>query len=231
MTKIARKNQKIFADLGYTGKLGQFGSYAAGSPVYSNDPDTLQALDAFSAGLGSALINNAPPAIQDIDGLGYLITRQLAYLFQNGIPEWNAGATYYIGSLVSNGIGGIFISLTNDNTNHALSDTAEWRLLKSNKVTPITVAQESVYNVAYDDYFIIASGTSGTPAPYIFLPGASSLMAGRLVIVKSLIATAGELRVAAGNGTEYIDSSTYNSIAVQYTTRRYVCNGTDWSII
>jgi len=232
MAKIDRKYQKQFADLGWTGNLGVFGSYAAGSPAYSSDPDVIQSLAAFGAGVSSALINDAPPAIQDMDGIGNLLTRQLRYLFQTGIPLWVAGATYYTGSLVSDDLGSIYISQTGNNTGNALSSTDNWMLLYSKKSRAVTLASMTDYVATYDDYIILVGGTSGTPAPYIFLPAASSTNKGRVIIVKKLITTAsGELRVVAGNGTQNIDGTYPNILTTLYTVRKYISNGTDWNVI
>ena len=48
---------------------------------------------------------------------------QLAYLMQEGVPEWNADTTYYIGSIVNDGLGNCYRSLTDSNLNNALTDT------------------------------------------------------------------------------------------------------------
>ncbi len=102
MAKITIADQKIFAGVtGYTGVVGQFGSYKAGAAAYSIDPDIIQALSAYDSGLAASLTNNAPPTIQDLNGLFYLISRQIAYCLQMGIPEWDALTEYHYGSFVS----------------------------------------------------------------------------------------------------------------------------------
>ena len=88
MTKIARKHQKLFAtSVPVTNTIAQFGSLKAAAPAYSDDPDTIQALDAFDEGFASAVINNKAPTVQDMNGLFYLLTRQIAYLMQAGVAE------------------------------------------------------------------------------------------------------------------------------------------------
>lgn len=137
MAKITRKTQKIFAGgaiASPTGVIAQFGSLAATAPQYSSDPDVIQALAAFTAGWTAALINapdgNASPAMQDDNAIKYLVTRQLAYLFQDGMAEWDAGTTYFTDSFVKSG-GAIFISKTDNNLGNAVTDTNNWKTLAS----------------------------------------------------------------------------------------------------
>ena len=226
MAKLTRKHQKIFADLGYTGNLGQFGSYAAGAPAYSNNVETLQALDAFGAGISSALINGAPPALQDMDGLGYLITKQLSYLFQAGISEYSALTTYYIGSLVHDAAGGIYMSRIDDNLNQALSVESKWFLLKSQK---IVTSAESAYFCNYDDYMIICTMPSGSFPVLVVLPNAVSTNKGRIIVVKR--ATAGGNISVQVDGVQTIDGATTNVLTTNYTTRRYISDGSNWLVI
>ena len=239
MAKIVRKYQKQFADIGWTGNLGQFGSYAAGSPLYSNDPDTLQALAAFGTGMASALVNNAPPAIQDLDGLFHLITKQLQYIFQAGIPEWCATDTYYIGSLVHDAVpahptdanyanaGNIYMSLINDNT-HVLDTNSEpyWRLIKSSRVR--TDATNFVI-ASYDDYVLKCSYNGNVT---VILPDAAAGNKGRIVIVKSLVPTAsGSITVRTLN-SQNIDAATTSTISTIYSKRSFISDGAaGWFVV
>jgi hypothetical protein len=229
MAKIVRKNQKIFADVTPTDKLGQFGSYAAGSPAYSNDPDTLQALTAYGAGLSAGLVNNAPPAIEDMDGLIYLFTRQLAYLFQAGIPEYNSETTYYIGSIVSV-VGQLFMSVSDDNIDNDISDGTNWVIYKTNKVIRYTY---DLAMASYDDYIIEMDGTDagGAGTLLLILPTPTAAMTGRIIIVKDLYPTAsGYVQVQAQDSTT-IDGASFISISTQYETKRFICTGTKWETI
>lgn len=131
MAKIARAFQKIFAGgITPTGNIGVFGSLAAGSPAYSSDADTIQSLDAWTNGWAAATVNNQSPAFQDFNGYQYVVTRQLAYLMQAGIPEWNSQTTYYIGSFCQVA-GVIYQSLIDDNLNNSVTNTGSWTTLKS----------------------------------------------------------------------------------------------------
>lgn len=127
MAKLVRKSQKVFGSTAGTNERGVIGSFAAGSPAYSTDPDTIQSLSNFLQGWYGVVVGQNSPAIQDMNALDFLLTRQLAYLFQSGVAEYDSGTTYYIGSLASDGFGGTYVSITDDNTGNALSDTSNWR--------------------------------------------------------------------------------------------------------
>jgi hypothetical protein len=130
VAKITRATQKVFAGAVVpTSNVAQFGSLRADAPVYSDDPAVIQALAAFGTGWAAAVVNNNAPAIQDENGLWYLVTRQLAYLMQTGVPEWDAGTTYYIGSMAQDGTGAVYRSLIDGNLNNALSDYTKWVLV------------------------------------------------------------------------------------------------------
>ena len=128
MSKLQRKSAKLFAEdaTAAAGGLAQFGSLAAGTPNYSTDPDVIQALDAYKEGWSSAVLGTKSPALEDRNALDYLLSYQQAYIMQRGIPEYLDTETYYIGSVVSNS-SQIYISLTDNNTGNALTNTTYWR--------------------------------------------------------------------------------------------------------
>lgn len=93
---MTRVPQKVFGSTGGTGEFGAFGSDSVGSPVTTKNLETIQSLAPYLQGLFAATNNaNEPPRIQDINGLYLLFTSQLAYYFQNGIPEWHEDQEYY----------------------------------------------------------------------------------------------------------------------------------------
>jgi hypothetical protein len=129
MAKISRALQKIFGSSGASSQFGQFGSLAAGSPTTTKDPATIQALANYLTGWYGAVIGNNSPAIEDRNALDFLMTRQLAYLFQQGIAEWETNTEYHLGSLVMDASGNVYQSITNDNQGNAVTDLANWRPL------------------------------------------------------------------------------------------------------
>ena len=227
MAKILVKKQEIFADsLGATGNIAQFGSMKAAAIAYSKDPDTIQALAAFAAGWTGA-VSSGPPSIEDLNGLFYLMTNQLAYLFQTGIPEWNASATYYIGSIVNDGSRCAYMSCVNDNTNNALTDTTKWNpLIKQSAV----IVNSLPYTVLNSDDFIFNYATTTTEARDIILPTPSAANKGRSITVKMCGTVGSSILHVKSYDDSTIDGAAYlghNTL----TYRTYNCDGTNWFTI
>ena len=126
MSNLTRTTQQIFAQNAGFEQIAQIGSLAASAPVYTTNLSTIQALSNYLDGLYSIVVGENSPAIQDFNAFFFLITSQLAYIFQKGVPEWDAGTTYYTNSMVQDGSGNIYISLTNSNLNNALTDGTNW---------------------------------------------------------------------------------------------------------
>lgn len=126
MPRLPRVLQKIFGSTASAGEIGKFGSLAAGTPETTTDPLEVQSLSNYLGGWYDAVIGNNSPAIQDRNALDFLFARQLAYLFESGVAEWDATTTYYIGNIV-NVSGEIFKSLTDVNLNNNPSnDGINW---------------------------------------------------------------------------------------------------------
>jgi hypothetical protein len=225
MAKIPSKYQRIFCgDVSANNVIGQFGSYKAAAPNYSDDPDVIQQLAAWTEGLGEAVINNNAPTIQDMNGLFYVLTRQIAYLMQSGIPEWNAATTYQIGSLVTDGVGGIYRSVINDNLNQALTDATKWLNQQSIKQTEIG----DNYAILNADY-IVRWSTAATTAGHqtVTLPAPVSTLKGRKIIVKVVSpVTGGNVLIVTADSSTINKRSTIE--AKRYQSRSFFCDGTRW---
>jgi len=131
MAKLSRVLQKVFGSSGGSSEFGEIGSLAAGAAVYSKDLDTIQSLTQYLSGLFAITNSGAePPRIQDINALYLLITSQLKYIFQAGVPEYIATEEYYIGSICQVA-GVLYTSLTgtngSPNTGNDVSDTDNWK--------------------------------------------------------------------------------------------------------
>lgn len=98
MSKIARVTQTVFASTPGFEQVGQFGSSA--SPVYTSNIATIQALSAWAIGFYAEVTGPNAPFIQDMNALFLVVTQQIAYILQQGLAEWDAGTTYYAGSVV-----------------------------------------------------------------------------------------------------------------------------------
>lgn len=129
MPKIDRVQQKIFAE--NSGNLGitEFGTAKQSHPTYTKDLSVIQN-DNFTRGWSKAILSDKAPYEEDSNGLYYMITTQLAYLFQQGIPEYDINTTYYKGSLAkvidSNGDVSIYKSVSDENTGQDVTNSLFW---------------------------------------------------------------------------------------------------------
>jgi len=81
---------------------GVFGSFMAGSPTTSNDPDTIQSLPAWDEGWASAVtLQGKFPKLEEMQGLQYVISKAVKELYKEGVPVWDADEDYYQYSIVS----------------------------------------------------------------------------------------------------------------------------------
>ena len=131
MPKLLRKTQKIFGS--NTINLGKFGSAQTGFPALSPTTDLadMQSLPAYELGWGSAVLGGKRrPPLEEENTIKYINDYQNAYLFQEGIAEYDAGTTYFIGSIVKQtGSSILFKSLVDNNLGNALVNGINWLLL------------------------------------------------------------------------------------------------------
>lgn len=151
MARLPRVFQKIFAK--DAGNNGVFGSGQAGSKILSDDITTLQSLPAYLTGWLNAVIGTRKfPPLEEFQSLNYINTYQLAYLFQQGIPEWNALTTYYQNSIVcKTGTYQIYGSKIDDNIGNALPDgvdDANWKYLQDLSQSTVPNATTSIRGIA-----------------------------------------------------------------------------------
>lgn len=229
MAKIIRKRQDIFAGgVPASNVVAQFGSFQNATPNYSHDLDVIQALPAWENGFADAVVNNYAPAMQDINALFYVVTSQLAYLMQNGIAVYNSTTEYSIGSLVTDDVGGLYMSLTNTNTGNALTSAANWLNYYSKRVTLITTSLN--YTVLNSDWYIRWSDAATSENHFIDLPTPSAANSGREIIVKYTGGTVISQLVVRVTGGSTIDGAA-TSLFNQYNSRRFISNGTNWEVI
>lgn len=128
MTKINRATQEIFANKAGSNQITAFGTAKSNTPTYTTDLAQIQNTN-FLYGWTSALLTDNAPWEEDTNGLFYAITRQLAYLFQEGIPEYDPNTNYSLNALCK-GIGTnvIYCSLIADNLGNPLSNPDYWQV-------------------------------------------------------------------------------------------------------
>jgi len=234
MAKLTVKKQKTFAwNLAAANNIAEFGSMAEGTPEYSLDPDDIQSRAEYALGLAGSWQNNASPFMQDFNALFLLFTRQIEYLMQTGIPEWITTSTYQIGSLVNDGTGMIYKSVTNANVGNALTSAANWMPIKSKTMkTIINVSEDYVVNNADKYIFINVHSDSASYVVSVKLPTPSALNCGREIMVKYI-------DTAPSDYWSYVytsDASTIDGAAKIYISninepKTFISNGTNWSVI
>lgn len=133
MPKIQRKTQKVFCNSADSDQLAVFGSMSTGTPVYSSDVEELQSNEAFDLGWDAATLEDKAPFMEEMNGVQYGLTYQIAYGLQEGIPEYDSATTYYIGSIckvLEDGKPVLYTSLTDDNFgNNPVNDSTNWERL------------------------------------------------------------------------------------------------------
>lgn len=129
MAKIQRNTQKIFAGKGTNDPIAVFGSMKTGNPIYTDNIEDLQST-AYENGWADAIVADEAPFLEEMNGVQYGFSKQLAYLFQEGIPEYDAGTTYYKGSIIkalnTDNKAVLYYSLVDDNLNNPLTDNTKW---------------------------------------------------------------------------------------------------------
>lgn len=129
MEKIQRTTQKIFGSNAPADDIAALGSFKTGTPVYTDNIETLQN-EAYEQGYGAAIIANEAPFMEEQNSIPYILSKQLAYLYQEGIAEYDTETTYFIGSWVKGIINDkriIYESLTDNNLGNPLTDQTHWQ--------------------------------------------------------------------------------------------------------
>lgn len=127
MAKLDKIAQKLFGSGAGFHQIIKFGSLFAGATAYTTDVAEMMSLSNWLTGWYGAAIGGNAPTIQDMNAVHTVLSYQLGYLMQAGVPEWDSETVYYIGSFTNSG-GKLYISLTDDNTNNAVTDTSNWKL-------------------------------------------------------------------------------------------------------
>lgn len=122
---LSRKYQKIFGKNAQATDLSVVGSKSEDNPQYSVDVETIQSLSNWESGMRSIVTSSSAPYLEDHNSLFYVITSQLAYLFQAGIAEWNSQTEYVANRSVVLKSGKIYMAIAN-NTNVEPEVTASW---------------------------------------------------------------------------------------------------------
>lgn len=134
MSRLARITQLLFGTGGNVG-TGGYGAAAGGNTATelatSSSLATIMGTSQYAAGwLGATLGASKFPAIEDMNAMDYLLSSQIAYILQQGVPEYDAGTTYWQKNIVCKpGTYQLYGSVTDSNTGNALTSTANWLFL------------------------------------------------------------------------------------------------------
>jgi len=152
MAKLNRETHKQFGSVGTSDNFAQYGSTVGPGVTYTKDIAAIQAPSAWTNGWQSAVYpTNSAPFMEEMNAWCYEHSYQVAYMLQEGIPEWNSGTSYFIGSIVKKaGTFELYGSLINDNLGNALPSqvsNANWEYLNpSIKNPPGTVIESMAIN-------------------------------------------------------------------------------------
>lgn len=233
MAKLPRKTQKVFGSTASSNQIAKFGSLAAGSPVRydgaSADPANVQALSNYLTGWYGAVTGGNSPAIEDMNALHYLFAYQLAYGFQAGVPEYDSATTYYIGSVVNDGVGGLYISLTDTNVGNAVTDTTKWRAVAAAVVNALVTGTATPYAaVAGTSFETEIFWSTGGVDKVVTLPTAVGIP-GKQFFIKKTDSGAGKITVNT-TSSQTMDGDTSLSLRLQYDFINIISDGANWVV-
>lgn len=229
MAGYPRKTQVVFASTGNVGTDG-FGAAANGNiateMASSSDIATLQTgtAGAWGGGWLTAVLGASKfPALEDMNAVFYVITSQLAYLFERGMAEYDAGTTYNTGDICKGvGTSQVYKSIVDSNTGQSLGNGSYWLLcgdLTSLSAGNIPVpAEQSVtgtnHTFASGDNGLFTKRSNGGLAMSDTLPGTTGALSnGWFSIMQNADATAINVIGVGSGGTINQGNLTGNIIA------------------
>lgn len=173
MAKLTRQQQQIFAGQAPSDMIAAFGTTQTGTPVYSTDLSTLQTTN-YQQGWQDAIIADKAPFLEEMNGVQYGLSYQIAYNQQMGIPEWLNTQDYYTNSCAMGSDGNIYKSLTDDNVgnNPILDDGTNWvnilKTIETELNNPFTLfdskySEAPLYNVSW----LLSNGTYYAKSVYV----------------------------------------------------------------
>lgn len=130
MTKYTRLTGKVFGSsataTGDDPEIGQFGSALAGTYNGTTDVATIQSLPAWQKGfIGCVTPNTQFPPLPEMTGFGKVLSQQICYLLQQGVPEYDSGTTYYNGNWCAYNKN-LYTAKADGFSNVAPTDTTKW---------------------------------------------------------------------------------------------------------
>ncbi len=156
-----------------------------------------------------------------MNALCFLFARQLAYIFQAGVAEWNTSTVYYIGSLASDGLGVLYVSLTDTNTGNALTDSTKWKLYGSNVLAK--TFSDSGYSAVRGD--VLLWSVSGGDSTFA-LPTASANLGATITAKKKNSDTSAN--VITATTSDLVNGVSTFVITEPGESATFICDGSGW---
>lgn len=237
MARLARYTQTLFGNTAGANQMGQFGSFAAGTPTaYTGaliTPTIIQSLSQYAAGWFSAIVGANSPAVEDWNALCYLFAYQLSYVMQAGIPEWDAGTTYFTGSVAQDGSGNAFVSLTNNNLGNVLTDATNWKPFGGGaNIISINPATQSPYVMTAADSGKTFFVNSANGAMQFNLPAPVLNFNFRVVDIAGACSTISNQITFHRNGSELFEGLAADYLGTSpWGTWPIATQGTNWIIV
>ena len=148
---LSRVFQKIFGKNADATDMGVVGSKANNNPQTSKDLATIQSLSNWESGMRNIVSTSNAPYLQDHNSLFYVITSQLAYLFQAGIAEWEMQTEYFANkSFVSYG-GKIYVAKQNSTNKQPDTESSYWEVVDKTNFLNNGLSFESTYTYKKND--------------------------------------------------------------------------------
>ena len=215
MAKIERKYHKVFAE--NSANNGQFGSAQNGTKITTEDPETVQALQAWQQGWVSAVIGgNKLPPMEELQATSFVPSYHTGYMLQESFPTWQAEKTYYKSSFVKEG-SKLFISVQDDNTGNALSESAWWKEYRRGDVWTVGSVKKSMlapdaFALLNGNDWVQMNGADATGSIYEALTGNATVPDASGVFIRSVGGNAG----AVGQIQE--DATKQNGLLVSWSS-------------
>ena len=197
MSRLSRVTQIIFG--GTATNNGVFGSAQLGTPTTSTAIATIMGGAAWLAGWLSATLGSSKfPALEEMQGVDYVLSTQIAYLLQQGIAEYDSGTTYYTHNIVCNpGTYQIFGSLTDTNVGNALptapASNTNWLFLGD--LSTLATPSNNVYTAG------TTTGSANAQVAGTTSPVATSFTNGQSVVCTAGFTNTGSMTFGAGGET------------------------------
>ena len=152
MSKISRLTGKIFGETatatGDDPEIGQFGSALAGTYNGTTDVATIQGLAAWSNGFIDAVTSqNQYPPLPEMTGFGKVLSHQICYTLQQGVPEWDSATEYYSNAFCAYK-GAIYKSIADAHTNQQPDISPNYWVNYLTNYTPFSINSGSALNGA-----------------------------------------------------------------------------------